>query len=99
MIIDAQAIEHLELLEVGGKRGEGSFFYYISQGCSTASGKRMLKRWVVSPLFNKKRIEERLEAVESLLKHSLFLDKTMGKLRGLPDIERMLSRIYTYSAK
>jgi DNA mismatch repair ATPase MutS len=47
-------------LEVGGKTkniGEGSFFDYISKGCGTGFGKRLLKRWVVSPLFNKEKIE------------------------------------------
>ena len=53
MVIDAQAIEHLELLEVPGRSKnlrEGSFLNYISKGCETSFGKRLLKRWVVAPL-------------------------------------------------
>ena len=53
MVIDAQAIEHLELLEVPGRTKnikDGSFLNFLSKGCSTPFGKRLLKRWVVAPL-------------------------------------------------
>jgi DNA mismatch repair protein MSH6 len=99
MVIDAQAIEHLELLEVGGKANKGSFFDYISSGCSTSFGKRLLKRWVVSPLQSKEKIDQRLDAVTALIDNKDILDKFQTKLGALPDIERLLSRIYTYSAK
>lgn len=70
MVIDAQAIEHLELLEIPGRSRlakEGSFFSFISQGCSTAFGKRLLKRWVVGPLKDPKKVNERLDAVTDLV--------------------------------
>jgi len=53
MVIDAQAIEHLELLEIPGRSSnnkEGSFFNFLAKGCATSFGKRLLKRWVVAPL-------------------------------------------------
>lgn len=56
MLIDAQAIEHLDILPpyFGSKvrKADGSLFSFLSQGCSTAFGKRMLKRWTVSPLYD-----------------------------------------------
>lgn len=68
MVIDAQAIEHLEILEIPGKqtsnqRGFGTLFYFLSQNSSTAFGKRMLKRWIVGPLKDAKKINHRLDAV------------------------------------
>ena len=59
----------------------------------------MLKRWVVGPLKDAKKINERLDAVTDLVKNPTILDMLQLKFRKLPDIERMLSRIYTYSAK
>jgi hypothetical protein len=41
MVIDAQAIEHLELLEVPGRSKnlkEGSFLSFLSKGCTTPFG-------------------------------------------------------------
>ena len=56
MLIDAQAIEHLDILPpyFGSRvrKADGSLFSFLSQGCSTAFGKRMLKRWTVSPLYD-----------------------------------------------
>lgn len=103
MVIDAQAIEHLELLEVPGRsrlhNKEGSFFSFLADGCSTAFGKRLLKRWVVSPLKNAQRINDRLDSVTDLVNQEMTRDKLQAKLKKLPDLERMLSRIYTYSQK
>jgi DNA mismatch repair protein MSH6 len=102
MVIDAQAIEHLELLEVPGKTQriqEGSFYSFISKPCSTSFGKRLLKRWIVAPLKDPVKINQRLDAVTDLVTEFPCKDKLQAKLRKLPDIERLLSRIYTYSAK
>jgi DNA mismatch repair ATPase MutS len=100
MVIDAQAIEHLELLEIPGRsrlNKEGSFFNFISSGSSTSFGKRLLKRWVVSPLKDPKKINDRLDAVTDLVNNDMLRDKLHAKLKKLPDLERMLSKIYTYS--
>ncbi len=70
MVIDAQAIEHLELLEIPQRskfNQEGSFLNFMGQGCSTAFGKRQLKRWVVGPLKDPKKVNERLDAVTDLV--------------------------------
>jgi DNA mismatch repair ATPase MutS len=57
MLIDAQAIEHLDILPpnriMKSSDKDQSLFNYLSQGIRTPFGKRMLKRWVVSPLTDK----------------------------------------------
>jgi DNA mismatch repair protein MSH6 len=48
MILDAQALENLEILEVQGKLSkihEGSLLHHLDR-CSTKFGKRLLKKWV-----------------------------------------------------
>ena len=55
MIIDAQAIEHLDILPQPTPASkvikiDGSLFSYLSKDSVTPFGKRMLKRWTVSPL-------------------------------------------------
>jgi len=104
MIIDAQAIEHLDIMPQPVPSSkvlkvDGSLFSYLSRMSRTPFGKRMLKRWTVSPLQNVTQIRERLDAVEELVgKRSLRKD-LQKRLIALPDIERILTKIYTYSVK
>jgi DNA mismatch repair ATPase MutS len=53
VILDSQAIEHLEILPPFKKNKlipDASLFTKLSCGVRTPFGKRMMKRWVVSPL-------------------------------------------------
>lgn len=102
MVIDAQAIEHLELLEIPGRskdKKEGSFYNFLAQKARTPFGKRLMKRWVVAPLKDSAKINDRLAAVTDLVENQMLLDKFQAKLGKLPDIERMLSKVFTYSQK
>jgi DNA mismatch repair protein MutS len=56
-------------------------------------GKRTLKKWLLNPLKNKKKIEERLDAVQELINDrelSQSLDKILSKIY---DIERLTTKI------
>jgi len=59
----------------------------------------MLKRWVVSPLTSADQIRERQEAVQDLVKYEKLRSKISDKLKVLPDLERLMARIFTYSVK
>ena len=61
LILDSQAIEHLELVE-----GRSSLLNFIDN-CSTHFGKRMLKQWLLAPLTNVAKIQRRLDCVEELI--------------------------------
>jgi len=99
MILDAQALENLEILEVQGKLSrihEGSLLHHVDR-CSTKFGKRLLKKWICSPLFDDKKLIGRHDAVEYLVKHDTLLNKFKKKMRKYADLERYLCRIYKYS--
>jgi len=51
MVLDSQAVEHLELTESTNQRNlnKGTLFSFIDH-TNTAFGKRMLKRWLLAPL-------------------------------------------------
>lgn len=72
---------------------------YLSEHNATAFGKRMLKRWIVGPLKDCAKIEARLDAVEDFLNNDKIREDLVKALRNLPDVERLISRIYTYSVK
>ena len=48
-------------------RGFGTLYYYLSQYSSTAFGKRLLKRWVVGPLKDASKINNRLDAIQDFV--------------------------------
>jgi len=56
-------------------------------------GKRLLKQWLCAPLFNPDAINDRLDAVEDLMKISDVIADVSELLRKLPDLERLLSKL------
>lgn len=94
--MDAHTQAHLELI----KNQEGSEAYTLYQLLDTTQtvlGSRLLKRWIVNPLCDQKKIQARQESIESLQKTNLGeLRKTLSKFY---DIERIASRIYLKCAK
>jgi DNA mismatch repair protein MSH6 len=98
MVLDSQALQHLEVVETATGKVEGSLFHYVDN-CKTPFAKRLLKRWLLSPLMNINKINDRLDAVEDLIKHQYETDVFRSKLAKLPDLERLLAKLYTYSVK
>lgn len=72
---------------------------FLSTGIRTPFGKRMLKRWIVSPLTDKEQIVSRQEAVSDLVAFAELRTLIQTNFKKLPDIERLLTRIFTYSIK
>lgn len=98
MVLDAQALQHLEVVESASGKLEGSIFHYMDN-CKSAFGKRQLKRWLLSPLMNIPKINDRLDAVEDLMENQFETDVFRSKLGKMPDIEKMVAKLYTYSIK
>ena len=59
----------------------------------TSMGSRMLKSWMEKPLMDVRSINVRLDAVEELYNDSVKLSKTREQLRGIPDIERLMTKV------
>jgi len=59
----------------------------------TPMGSRMLKRWIVLPLKDKKAIEERHEVVEALVKNKELEEALAEALNPMGDIERLISKV------
>jgi DNA mismatch repair protein MSH6 len=71
MVIDSQAIKHLQILDVEGltkSTYEGSLLHYLDN-TKTPFGKRLLKKWTCTPLTNIDKINKRLDSIEDLMKH------------------------------
>ena len=68
MVLDAQALQHLEIVESNAGKVKGSLLHYVDH-CQTMFGKRLLKRWLMSPLLNQQKIEGRLNAIDEMMSH------------------------------
>ena len=71
MILDSQALEHLEIFETAEHFEKGSLFSYINKTV-TPFGKRLLRKWLMRPLLSQSAIEDRLDAVEDLEKDCIL---------------------------
>ena len=89
--LDKFTIRSLELL--GSMHEGGSSLLSVIDKTITAMGARLLKRWIVFPLKDKKPIEERLDIVEYYFREPEFRDILDEHLHMIGDLERIVSKI------
>ncbi len=88
--MDRFTIRNLELLE--GAQGQPQcLLSVIDQTCSPM-GARLMRRWMLFPLQNKRSIEERLDIVEELVKDPARLESCKAELSRCGDLERLAAR-------
>ncbi len=99
LLVDESTKTNLELLQtIRGDSEKGTLFWVLDE-TMTAMGARMLKFWIANPLINKKEIEKRLDGVEELKSNPRLKSDLRGVLKDISDIERLIGRIATTSAK
>ncbi len=59
----------------------------------TPMGGRLLKRWIIMPLKDKKGIEERLDNVDFLINNTEFQEELSQSLKKCGDLERIISKV------
>jgi DNA mismatch repair protein MutS len=89
--MDRFTIRNLELLPTGER--EGSSLLQALDGTHTPMGARLLKRWMIFPLFDLHRIHQRLALVEQFIKDGDLAAKLRQQIRQIGDVERLISRI------
>lgn len=89
--LDKFTIRSLELL--GSMHEGGSSLLSVIDRTVTAMGARLLKRWMVFPLKDKKPIEDRLDIVEYYFREPEFRDIIDENLRQIGDLERIISKV------
>lgn len=97
MVLDAVTVRHLELFDPL-YREQASTLLHALDRTATPMGARLVRNWVRRPSLNLQEIEERLEAVEGLVNHTIARSELDRELRHLHDVERLLARITLGSA-
>lgn len=89
--LDRFTIRNLEL--VHSPHENGVTLVDIIDQTQTAMGGRLLKRWTLLPLIDKKQIDKRLDIVEHFFKAEILLEKVRFHLSQLCDLERVISKV------
>jgi DNA mismatch repair protein MutS len=89
--MDRFTIRNLELLSSPVDSGL-TLLKVLDNTCSPM-GSRLLKRWIVFPLKDIQKINERLDVVEHLILNTDLRNKLMHAMQQCGDIERLVSKI------
>ncbi|EED80364.1 predicted protein [Postia placenta Mad-698-R] len=98
LVLDGQTLAHIEVLMNSEGTEEGSLLKLLSR-CITPSGKRLFRMWLCMPLRDVSDIDARLDAVQDLMDHPTFEAEFMKIAKGLPDLERIVSRIHAKNCR
>ncbi len=89
--LDRFTIRNLELVHSFNERGK-TLLKTIDR-TSSPMGARLMQRWLLLPLVNRKQIEERLDAVECFIKNGDLSFEIQQKLSGISDLERLCGKL------
>jgi DNA mismatch repair protein MutS len=89
--MDRFTIRNLELLNSPVENG--NTLLSVLDTTSTPMGARLMKRWIVFPLKDIHKIEERLELVEHLILNTELRNKLIHSMRQCGDMERLVAKI------
>ncbi|KAL4256940.1 DNA mismatch repair protein [Pleurotus pulmonarius] len=98
LVLDGQTLAHLEILLNNEGTDEGSLLKLLNR-CTTPFGKRLFRIWLCMPLREISDINARLDAVQDLMENPAFEEDFLKIAKGLPDLERAVSRIHAGSCK
>ncbi|KIJ46677.1 hypothetical protein M422DRAFT_249838, partial [Sphaerobolus stellatus SS14] len=98
LILDGQTLAHIEVLVNSEGTSEGSLLSLLGR-CVTPFGKRLFRLWLCMPLKNVEQIMQRQDAVQDLVDNPTFEAEFAKLAKGLPDLERTVSRIHAKNCK
>lgn len=89
--MDRFTIRNLELLH--STDDQGSSLLNAIDNTNTPMGARLLKRWLIFPLFDIHRINNRLQLVEHFIKDQDLNHDLIKLLKQIGDIERLIGKV------
>lgn len=94
LVLDGQTLINLEVFANSFDGAQEGTLFQLLNRCVTPFGKRLFKQWVCHPLMDTKKIEARLDAVESLNADTAVRDRFTSQMTKMPDLERLISRVH-----
>lgn len=91
MWLDRFTIRNLEL--IGSPNENAITLSDVLDDTSSPMGARLLKRWIVMPLKDRKSIQERLNVVEYFYNNTQLREDLIREIKQVGDLERLISKI------
>lgn len=89
--LDQFTIRNLELLT--SNHPTGIPLAHILDQTVTPMGARLLRKWIMLPLTDRRQIEQRLEVVDFLLSELPLTEIIDNQLKGINDLERIIGKV------
>lgn len=91
MWLDRFTVRNLEL--IGSANENATTLSDVLDQTASPMGARLLKRWIVMPLKDRKSIQERLDVVAYFSEHRDLRDALIQEIKYVGDLERLISKI------
>jgi DNA mismatch repair protein MutS len=91
LLVDPTTLKHLEIIEGSEGGRDGSLLDELDRTV-TAVGSRLLRSWLLRPLFALEPIRDRLDAVEELAFRTTDRGKFRDAIKAVQDLERLVAR-------
>ena len=91
--MDIHSIRNLELIETLRLKERTYSLIWLLDKCKTAMGSRKLKTWLLNPLKDKNKINERYDKIEKLNNEFILKDELKNALYEVYDIERLAGKV------
>ena len=98
MPLDIASRRNLELTETMREKSKKGSLLSVLDETKTASGARMLRKWLEQPLLSAAQICKRLDAVEELNKDLFLREEIKEVLESMHDFERIMGRVVYQTA-
>ncbi len=92
LILDENAISHLEIFKNSSNKQQGSLYSLLNK-CYTPMGSRNLKKWLSYPLTNEIELIKRYNFIEKLFESPKIRNKIKDIMKNFGDIERLNTKI------
>ena len=93
MILDSISRRNLEIVTATRSGGKEGTLVSVLDRTVTPMGGRLIRHWLFQPLLDPAAITFRLDGVEELVETPAALGRVRERLRGMRDIQRLLSRL------
>ena len=93
MRLDQSTLRNLEITETLFDHTVNGSLIGVLDLCKTAMGSRKLKQWLKEPLIKCDKIQNRLDAVELLIKDPISRNNIRSLLNKIYDLERLMAKI------
>ena len=91
MWLDRFTIRNLEL--IGSANDNATTLTDVLDKTASPMGARLLKKWIIMPLKDKKSIDERLNVVDYFYQNKPLRDQLIQYIKQIGDLERLISKI------